>query len=187
MNSGLNNTAAKCPSCRSTFEVPIWMQNNVTAPPNPPKYTVLRRTPAYVRDSIEELLPEVLNSATDISAARAQNIAALQSSISISTTPEYNVLGLGAKDAFYVRVGIHYQEQLSPTASDTSASNTSLAVGNPSAGIASTAIDPIAPSSTVPLDIVCVLDNSGSMTGSKLASLKTAMNFVIQSLGPNDR
>jgi len=39
----------------------------------------------------------------------------------------------------------------------------------------------------VPLDIVCVMDNSGSMGGGKLASLKTAMGFVIDSLGEHDR
>ena len=34
---------------------------------------------------------------------------------------------------------------------------------------------------------MCVLDNSESMKGSKLESLKKAMEFVIQTLGPNDR
>ncbi|KAL8551506.1 hypothetical protein ACS0TY_000561 [Phlomoides rotata] len=38
-----------------------------------------------------------------------------------------------------------------------------------------------------PVDLVCVLDISGSMAGTKLALLKRAMGFVIQNLGPNDR
>ncbi|GFZ14755.1 zinc finger (C3HC4-type RING finger) family protein [Actinidia rufa] len=38
-----------------------------------------------------------------------------------------------------------------------------------------------------PVDLVTVLDNSGSMAGTKLALLKRAMGFVIQNLGPNDR
>ncbi|KAJ1298847.1 hypothetical protein BS78_01G485200 [Paspalum vaginatum] len=42
-------------------------------------------------------------------------------------------------------------------------------------------------SSRAPLDLVTVLDASGSMAGTKLALLKNAMNFVIQTLGPNDR
>lgn len=42
-------------------------------------------------------------------------------------------------------------------------------------------------SSRAPLDLVTVLDVSGSMSGTKLALLKRAMNFVIQTLGPNDR
>ncbi|KAM3316426.1 hypothetical protein ACQJBY_034501 [Aegilops geniculata] len=42
-------------------------------------------------------------------------------------------------------------------------------------------------SSRAPLDLVTVLDVSGSMKGAKLALLKKAMGFVIQTLGPNDR
>lgn len=41
--------------------------------------------------------------------------------------------------------------------------------------------------SRAPLDLVTVLDVSGSMKGTKLALLKSAMSFVIQTLGPNDR
>ena len=38
-----------------------------------------------------------------------------------------------------------------------------------------------------PVDLVTVLDISSSMAGTKLALVKRAMGFVIQSLGPNDR
>ncbi|KAM0928702.1 hypothetical protein ACQ4PT_002644 [Festuca glaucescens] len=38
-----------------------------------------------------------------------------------------------------------------------------------------------------PLDLVTVLDVSGSMSGHKLALLKQAMRFVIDNLGPDDR
>lgn len=38
-----------------------------------------------------------------------------------------------------------------------------------------------------PVDLVTVLDVSGSMSGTKLALLKRAMGFVIQNLGSNDR
>ncbi|KAL9241246.1 hypothetical protein vseg_015377 [Gypsophila vaccaria] len=41
--------------------------------------------------------------------------------------------------------------------------------------------------SRAPVDLVTVLDVSGSMTGTKLALLKQAMGFVIQHLGPHDR
>ncbi|CAI9105043.1 OLC1v1003879C1 [Oldenlandia corymbosa var. corymbosa] len=41
--------------------------------------------------------------------------------------------------------------------------------------------------SRVPVDLVTVLDVSGSMAGTKLALLKRAMGFVIQNLGPSDR
>ncbi|KAL3838251.1 hypothetical protein ACJIZ3_022842 [Penstemon smallii] len=38
-----------------------------------------------------------------------------------------------------------------------------------------------------PIDLVTVLDVSGSMEGSKLALVKRAVNFVIDNLGPSDR
>ncbi|CAI9776464.1 unnamed protein product [Fraxinus pennsylvanica] len=38
-----------------------------------------------------------------------------------------------------------------------------------------------------PVDLVTLLDVSGSMSGTKLALLKRAMGFVIQNLGPSDR
>lgn len=41
--------------------------------------------------------------------------------------------------------------------------------------------------SRAPVDLVTVLDISGSMAGTKLALLKRAMGFVIQNLGPYDR
>ncbi|KAJ4883702.1 Zinc finger (C3HC4-type RING finger) family protein [Raphanus sativus] len=41
--------------------------------------------------------------------------------------------------------------------------------------------------SRAPVDLVTVLDVSGSMAGTKLALLKRAMGFVIQNLGPFDR
>ncbi|XP_022986144.1 uncharacterized protein LOC111483976 [Cucurbita maxima] len=41
--------------------------------------------------------------------------------------------------------------------------------------------------SRAPVDLVTVLDVSGSMAGTKLGLLKRAMGFVIQNLGPSDR
>ncbi|XP_015692358.1 E3 ubiquitin-protein ligase WAV3-like [Oryza brachyantha] len=41
--------------------------------------------------------------------------------------------------------------------------------------------------SRAPVDLVTVLDVSGSMAGTKLALLKRAMGFVVQHLGPSDR
>ncbi|PWA57361.1 von Willebrand factor, type A [Artemisia annua] len=41
--------------------------------------------------------------------------------------------------------------------------------------------------SRTPIDLVTILDISGSMGGSKIALLKQAMGFVVQNLGPLDR
>ncbi|XP_028808005.1 E3 ubiquitin-protein ligase WAV3 [Neltuma alba] len=46
---------------------------------------------------------------------------------------------------------------------------------------------PSAQTSRASIDLVTVLDVSGSMAGTKLALLKRAMGFVIQNLGPSDR
>ncbi|KAG7035476.1 hypothetical protein SDJN02_02272, partial [Cucurbita argyrosperma subsp. argyrosperma] len=49
------------------------------------------------------------------------------------------------------------------------------------------ALPPLNQPSRAPVDLVTVLDVSGSMAGTKLALLKRAMGFVIQNLGPSDR
>ncbi|XP_054777582.1 E3 ubiquitin-protein ligase WAV3 [Prosopis cineraria] len=46
---------------------------------------------------------------------------------------------------------------------------------------------PVSQTPRAPVDLVTVLDISGSMAGTKLALLKRAMGFVIQNLGSNDR
>lgn len=46
---------------------------------------------------------------------------------------------------------------------------------------------PVCTSARAPVDLVTVLDISGSMAGTKLSLLKRAMGFVIQNLGPGDR
>ncbi|KAF3454978.1 hypothetical protein FNV43_RR05426 [Rhamnella rubrinervis] len=48
-------------------------------------------------------------------------------------------------------------------------------------------LSPISQNSRAPVDLVTVLDVSGSMAGTKLALLKRAMSFVVQNLGPSDR
>lgn len=50
-----------------------------------------------------------------------------------------------------------------------------------------TELPPVPQNSRAPVDLVTVLDVSGSMAGTKLALLKRAMGFVIENLGPSDR
>jgi len=104
-------------------------------------------------------------------------------------TPEYDVMGLSAAEAFSVRVGLQYNDSGRTDAKSTADTDAKAPGDSSEAGksASSPAKDAAVPLSTVGLDVVCILDNSGSMEGSKLSSLKTAMEFVIQSLGPNDR
>ncbi|PPE02093.1 hypothetical protein GOBAR_DD00866 [Gossypium barbadense] len=57
----------------------------------------------------------------------------------------------------------------------------------PSGGRSETMFSPTTQNSRAPVDLVTVLDVSGSMAGTKIALLKRAMGFVIQHLGPSDR
>ncbi|XP_027365225.1 E3 ubiquitin-protein ligase WAV3-like isoform X2 [Abrus precatorius] len=52
---------------------------------------------------------------------------------------------------------------------------------------AAASLSQISQTPRAPVDLVTVLDVSGSMAGTKLALLKRAMGFVIQNLGSNDR
>ncbi|KAA8544076.1 hypothetical protein F0562_021747 [Nyssa sinensis] len=54
-------------------------------------------------------------------------------------------------------------------------------------GINQANFPPVSQNSRASVDLVTVLDVSGSMAGTKLALLKRAMGFVIQHLGPSDR
>lgn len=136
-------------------------------------------------NATEELLPEI-SASTDIATAREKNIRELQSLISIIMTPEYDVIGLSAAEAFSVQVGLRYNDSVAHTKT-TAAIDGKVPGEEVGKSDSSPAKDAAVQPSTVGLDVVCILDNSGSMQGSKLKSLKTAMEFVIQSLGPNDR
>ena len=76
----------------------------------------------------------------------------------VSTAPEYPIISMNETTAFYARVTLKYE--------DSSMSSSQQ---------------------KTPMDIVCVLDKSGSMQGSKISGLKNAMNFVIDSLTEKDR
>ena len=139
----------------------------------------------------EDVLPDAFTHSSDFQTAQERNILTLQSSISIAMTPEYSAIGLDEKESFHVRVGVQYSDNRHkgelPVKNSKEVDVQMIAKAD---DIPSNIIYPLAqilPPPSIALDIVCVLDNSGSMTGSKISSLKTAMNFVIKSLGPNDR
>ncbi|CAL4933712.1 unnamed protein product [Urochloa decumbens] len=75
--------------------------------------------------------------------------------------------------------------ECSALARDASADDFAVLVHARAPGIAGGAS--AAPPPRAPLDLVTVLDVSGSMVGTKLALLKQAMGFVIDNLGPRDR
>ena len=81
-----------------------------------------------------------------------------QPRISIKATPEYHEATTDAKPSFYVSVNLKYEEMSDDGGAE-----------------------------KMPLDLVCILDTSGSMGGGKIESLNKAMKFVVGCLGPRDR
>jgi Mg-chelatase subunit ChlD len=83
-----------------------------------------------------------------------------QQPLQITLTPEYTTTSSDEKFPFYVRVNILCDITTAEDATEVRTSG---------------------------LDVVCLLDNSGSMSGSKLANLKRAMEFVVSTLNEKDR
>ncbi|KAL6643125.1 hypothetical protein ACP70R_021306 [Stipagrostis hirtigluma subsp. patula] len=88
--------------------------------------------------------------------------------------------GAGATSSGAVALATHCE--CSALARDASADDFAVLVHARAPGMSGAAASPRAP-----LDLVTVLDVSGSMVGTKLALLKQAMGFVIDNLGPRDR
>uniref|UniRef100_A0A453J5J6 VWFA domain-containing protein n=1 Tax=Aegilops tauschii subsp. strangulata TaxID=200361 RepID=A0A453J5J6_AEGTS len=85
-------------------------------------------------------------------------------------------------------VVVNTHAEYSAVARDSSSDNFAVLVHVKAPAMADTvAAGSDKPPPRAPLDLVTVLDVSGSMSGHKLALLKQAMRFVIDNLGPNDR
>ena len=178
-----------CPMCRHILPLPapapivatvpvadqtvlqfIQQQQNIQRPPLQPAQVQQRRSSAplgmfgrmsQALSQVFSLSPSDEDQVSPPPARRASASAAAPSAsspvLTITTSPELPELSLAENPSFYVRVNVKYED------------------------------DDATAEQKVPLDVVCVLDNSGSMSGGKLASLKTAMEFVISTLGKNDR
>lgn len=176
----------KCPSCRSYFPVPNHMLPTVPVLPQ------FIRPPTPPRTHQEELLEPMQSTALE--PMQIESVVESQDPrepINIILTPERQYLSLAGISNFNVRVGLRYDHIL---ADSHFAKNDSVPpAATKSDGLLRRIINSVFdPAPSIPLsqagvDVVCVLDTSGSMTGTKLDSLKHAMSFVIDVLGPNDR
>lgn len=100
---------------------------------------------------------------TDTPQSIQDNTTSTRGKLDIKAYPEVSAISKAlSNDEFTIL--IHLQAPLRPSNSTYESSN-----------------------SRAPVDLVTVLDISGSMAGTKLALLKRAMGFVIQHLGPQDR
>ncbi|GAB4825409.1 hypothetical protein Ancab_008282 [Ancistrocladus abbreviatus] len=120
----------------------------------------------------DELLPQLPESAETSASTQLSSDKRSIGTLEIRTYPEVAAVSNSASyDDFTVL--IHLEAPPTRVRKDSESSETNFPLGsqNPRA----------------PVDLVTVLDVSGSMAGTKLAMLKRAMGFVIQNLSPHDR
>ncbi|XP_022765377.1 uncharacterized protein LOC111310317 isoform X2 [Durio zibethinus] len=187
-----------CPVCRAKWkEIPMQSPsldpppvraaiNHAGWPQNDALMTVVRRLPPPRPDlSRRHVVPlfqasepgvfnddEYLDHPPVIAESKNSSDDLSLRTIKIKTCPEVSTLPRSSSyDNFTILV------HLKAAATD--------AIQNPSRNHAS--LPQLSQNPRAPVDLVTVLDISGSMAGTKLALLKRAMGFVIQNLGCNDR
>ncbi|XP_043701250.1 E3 ubiquitin-protein ligase WAV3-like [Telopea speciosissima] len=199
--SNVKHGSQTCPVCRAKWkEVPFQVPSsdlNEKARINPLDWpqddawmTVLRRLPPPRPDSHRHIAssplqapePSLFNDddLLDIQPQLAERISSSSDDLDknsnrtmeLKTYPEVSAVSrLTSLDSFNVLIHLK-----APVASS------GQSIGRGQADMPATSL-----TSRAPVDLVTVLDVSGSMAGTKLALLKRAMGFVIQNLGPSDR
>ncbi|KAL2332025.1 hypothetical protein Fmac_019606 [Flemingia macrophylla] len=182
-----------CPICRAKWkEVPFQSRvskvshdiNRINSPRNDSWTTVLGRIPPQqvgtsqqnasshnnvtepaVYDDDEEVLEQQTSITDEMNEAERSAINKME----IRTYPEVSAVPkLASHDNFVVLIHL----KAPPKKQNSDINNTESSS---------------AQNSRAPIDLVTVLDVSGSMSGTKIALLKRAMGFVIQSLSSSDR
>ncbi|KNA16318.1 hypothetical protein SOVF_090240 [Spinacia oleracea] len=149
-----------CPTCRSTWRnLPSQFTPNLTPPTfTPPTYDYIGTDPTLFAD--DETLPTPTPAPN--TASSSQTPPQNGDMMIVKALPQYPALSNSDQsNSFPVLVGIR-APPLSPEASDR-------------------------PNDRAPLDLIAVLDVSGSMNGDKIRLLKQAVGFVTDNLGPSDR
>ncbi|KAM5555994.1 E3 ubiquitin-protein ligase WAV3 [Rosa sericea] len=191
-----------CPVCRAKWkEIPV---QGPTADPSPGRapigpvgwpqndavMTVVRRLPPPRRDLSRRHIVPLFPTAepgifNDDESLDHQTVAAERSSSNKNS----------ADEIFFRTIEIKTYPEVSAVSKSKSFDNFTVLV-NLKAAASTTTQNPSRNQSSLPqfsqnrrapVDLVTVLDISGSMAGTKLALLKRAMGFVIQNLGSNDR
>ncbi|KAG4387181.1 hypothetical protein JHK82_031333 [Glycine max] len=183
-----------CPVCRAKWkEVPFqspasnmpYDRLNQVSPREEGWATVLRRLPSPQGDAARQISSlyhvtepaifdddEALDQQTSVTHPKNEIDNDVINTVEIKTYPEVSSVPKSAsRDAFAVL--IHLKAPHSGRKQNIGENNTES--------------PPLVENSRASVDLVTVLDVSGSMAGTKLALLKRAMGFVIQNLGPSDR
>ncbi|KAJ6800258.1 putative RING zinc finger and VWF domain family protein [Iris pallida] len=176
-----------CPVCRAKwkeipFQVPSSSSDDGRARMNPMNWpeddalmAILRRLPrADSSNRHHNRTPPFRSSEPSIfdddehldlpSETASDSLQGCNGTVEIKTHPEFSAIPQAASEDNFT-ILVHLKAPLNSTTQTSTAS----------------------PTSRAPIDLVTVLDVSGSMSGTKLALLKRAMGFVIQNLGPSDR
>ncbi|XP_056698855.1 E3 ubiquitin-protein ligase WAV3-like [Spinacia oleracea] len=133
------------------------IHNHIPRPPPPPTFP-----PIHSYQVLSSTFTTTTTTATTTASSSATPLQQQGANMTVKAFPEYPALGKSEQsNSFAVLVGIQ-APPLSPEASDRSTDR-------------------------APIDLIAVLDVSGSMTGNKITLLKKAMVFVINNLGPTDR
>ncbi|KAK7312581.1 hypothetical protein VNO77_36537 [Canavalia gladiata] len=185
-----------CPVCRAKWKevpfqspasnMPLDMSRiNQAAPREDGWTTVIRRLPSPQGDAGRQISSlyhvnepaifdddEALDQQTSITHNKNETDHNIINTVEIKTYPEVSAVPKSAShDAFAVL--IHLKAPHSRRKQNIGGNNAES--------------PPSVEDSRASVDLVTVLDVSGSMAGTKLALLKRAMGFVIQNLGPSDR
>lgn len=191
-----------CPVCRAKWkEIPVQgpsldpppRRASITPvgwPQNDALMTVIRRLPPTRRDSNRRHIMPLYQAAEP---------AVFDDDESLGHEPVFSERSCGdknvAEDNTVSTIEIKTYPEVSAAPRSDSCNNFTVLVHlkasasinreNPTSSQAS--LPQISQTPRAPVDLVTVLDISGSMAGTKLALLKRAMGFVIQNLGSNDR
>nr|CAB3450389.1 unnamed protein product [Digitaria exilis] len=176
-----------CPVCRAKWkEIPFNRSlssivprgrgglnvNQARLPQQDAYMALLRQVPNRQREAPVVLgsEPADFNDDEPLQKMESANIGSSRT-VEIKTYPEFSAIPQSSQDDFAVL--IHLKAPYANPEQVTGRSVNATSNGYPT--------------SRAPVDLVTVLDVSGSMAGTKLALLKRAMGFVIQHLGPSDR
>lgn len=199
ITSNVNHGNRICPVCRANWkEVPFQSpafnmchgmpQNNAVIPQDDDLTGIIRRLPSPQVDASRQVSSlyhvsepaifdddESLDQQASVTHSKNEPDHHIINTMEIRTYPEVSAVPKSAShDAFAVL--IHLKAPHSERKHDICGNNTD-----------SPSPPPLVENSRASVDLVTVLDVSGSMGGTKLALLKRAMGFVIQNLGPSDR
>ncbi|CAH9077305.1 unnamed protein product [Cuscuta europaea] len=166
-----------CPICRAKWkEIPLLCPSSDPPPPSPRRTRVNPVYPLHQNQNIAIPEPTVFDDDESLDGQPGSTHIIgdkEERKMTISMFPEVpSVSRFSALDNFTVLVHLK-----APPPSDSG--NKMGCINRPHKTAAKTP--------RTPIDLVTVLDISGSMVGTKLALLKRAMSFVIQNMGPADR